>query len=184
LVMWNRRNAALNQEALSRLRAGAGDRVLDVGFGGGYLIDQLLKQKAVRHISGVDASAAMVEQCRRRFAGWIRSGALDLQCASVDSLPYPDGSFERVTSVNSLFFWEDLRPGLREIRRVLSSRGLLVLSYTSKHDLDKRGLASHGVRSFGEDEVARALGEEGFRDVQVERGRDRYREYLTVTATR
>jgi hypothetical protein len=66
----------------------------------------------------------------------------------------------------------------------LSPRGLLVLSYTAKDDLDKKGLSSHGVRSFGEDEVARVIGEEGFRDVLVERGRDRYRECIVVTATR
>jgi hypothetical protein len=41
-VLWNHRNAALNESALSRLRLEAGDRVLDVGFGGGYLIDKML----------------------------------------------------------------------------------------------------------------------------------------------
>jgi ubiquinone/menaquinone biosynthesis C-methylase UbiE len=181
-AMWNRRNAALNDGALIRLRLKANDQVLDVGFGGGYLIEKMLNKVTVGHVSGVDASAVMVEQCRRRFAQRIEAGVLDLHRAVVDSLPYPDECFHKVTSVNSLFYWQDFCRAIREIRRVLATDGLLVLAYTCKHDLDKRGLSSLGLRSFTDDEVARTLQEDGFYDVLVEREADKYRDYSIVTA--
>jgi ubiquinone/menaquinone biosynthesis C-methylase UbiE len=182
--IWNRRNKAPNDGALLRLRPGASDHVLEVGFGGGYLISQLLNEVTAGHVSGVDASAAMVERCSRRFAPRIEAGDLDLQCAMVDSLPYPDGRFDKATSVNALFFWPGFRQGIEEMRRVLSPTGLLVLAYTRKQDLDSRGLSSLGVRSFADDEVARTLEESGFREVLIEREYDKYRGYSIVTARR
>ena len=73
-ALWNRRNAALNDSALVSLRLNTSDRVLDVGFGGGYLIDKMLNKVAEGHVSGIDASAIMVEQCRRKFADPSRRG--------------------------------------------------------------------------------------------------------------
>jgi ubiquinone/menaquinone biosynthesis C-methylase UbiE len=181
-ALWNRRNVALNDGTLIRLRLNANDQVLDVGFGGGYLIEKMLKRMTAGHVSGVDASAVMVEQCRRRFARQIETGDLDLRCATVDSLPYPHEYFRKVSSINSLFYWPDFRRGIREIRRVLATDGLLVLAYTGKPDVDKRGWSSLGIRSFADNEVARTLQEDGFRDVHVEQETDQYRNYFIITA--
>jgi len=181
-ILWNRRNAALNESALIRLRLEAGDRVLDVGFGGGYLIDQMLAKIPKGHVSGIDASEVMVEQGRRRFAKPMAEKRLDLQCALADSLPYSNEHFHKVVSVNSLFYWPDLRKGLSEIYRVLTDKGVLVLVYTCRRDLDKRGFSSYGVRSFEDGEVTSVLRECGFRGSAVEREADRHREYSIIIA--
>jgi 2-polyprenyl-3-methyl-5-hydroxy-6-metoxy-1,4-benzoquinol methylase len=39
--VWNRRNAALNDMVLNLLSLQPIDRVLDVGFGGGYLLERM-----------------------------------------------------------------------------------------------------------------------------------------------
>ncbi len=181
-ILWNRRNAALNESALRRLRLEAGDRILDVGFGGGYLIDKMLAKITEGQVSGVDASPVMVEQGRRKFARAIAEKRIDLQCAFADSLPYSSEHFQKVVSVNSLFYWPDLRNGLSEIYRVLTDKGVLVLVYTCRRDLDKRGFSSYGVRSFEDAEVTSVLRECGFHDIAVGRESDRHREYSVARA--
>ena len=41
-----------------------GVRVLELGFGGGYLLNKLLKNPEVEFVAGVDVSPEMVEFCR------------------------------------------------------------------------------------------------------------------------
>lgn len=181
-ALWNRRNAALNEQALHRLQLDSADRILEVGFGGGYLLGRILTRVTQGHVSGVDRSTAIVGFSRRRFASSLAAGIIDLHCAGVDALPYPAGSFHKAVSVNSLFYWPDFRRGLREIHRVLMTGGLLVLVFTGQPDLDKRGLNPFGIRSFRDDEVGLVLGDAGFADIRVEHDTDRYRAFTLVTA--
>lgn len=180
--LWNRRNAALNDSALNRLGLKADDRALDVGFGGGYLIGRMLRLVHSGHVVGVDASALMVEQCGRKFSGQIKSGSLKLYCEMADSLPFEDGQFNKISSVNSLFYWPDVPRGIRELRRVSATGGLLVLAFTCKRDLDKRGFGPSGIRSVTADEVTAILRAEGYGEVVAEQEADRYREFVIVTA--
>lgn len=65
--LWNRRSAALNELTLARLALAETDRVLDVGFGGGYLLGKIIPQVKRGWVAGVDVSAALVENGRARY---------------------------------------------------------------------------------------------------------------------
>ncbi len=52
--VWNRRNRALNDSALKLLALKAGDDVLEVGFGGGYLFGQALARVTRGCVAGID----------------------------------------------------------------------------------------------------------------------------------
>jgi ubiquinone/menaquinone biosynthesis C-methylase UbiE len=96
-------------------------RVLDVGCGNGALLMQLGGR--VAHGVGVDASAGMIERARMRAAG-----RPELEFVRIDGpvLPFPDASFDVVTSLLS-FRYLDWDPIMNEIRRVLRPGGRLLV---------------------------------------------------------
>jgi ubiquinone/menaquinone biosynthesis C-methylase UbiE len=96
-------------------------RLLDVGCGNGALLLQLGAR--VAHGTGVDASAGMIERARARAAG-----APNLEFVRTDGpvLPFPDASFDVVTSLLS-FRYLDWDPVMNEIRRVLRPGGRLLI---------------------------------------------------------
>ncbi|MBN2055450.1 class I SAM-dependent methyltransferase [bacterium] len=181
--LWNRRNAALNEAALRSLHLEKEDRGLEVGYGGGgYLLGRMLKTVTEGTVVGVDVSPVMTAACARRLARETATGRLALMCAAVEMLPFQDHVFSRVCSVNSLFYWRNLREGLDELHRVLIPGGLLVLVFTEKGDLDGRGFGHFGVRSLSVDLVVQALYEAVFRDMTIDHAADRYRQFLVMTA--
>lgn len=95
--------------------------VLDVGCGNGALLLQLGAR--VARGTGVDASAAMVERARCRAAD---APHLDFVHVSGPVLPFPDASFDVVTSLLS-FRYLDWDPVMNEIRRVLRPGGRLLI---------------------------------------------------------
>jgi ubiquinone/menaquinone biosynthesis C-methylase UbiE len=99
------------------------DRVLEVGFGPGVVIQRLSKLASAGHVAGIDQSKEMVEQARARNANAIRSGHVDLRHGTVERLPFDDGSFDKALAINSMQVWLDASAGLREMRRVIKPGG-------------------------------------------------------------
>lgn len=182
--IWNRRNRALNDSALDLLALEPADDVLEVGFGGGYLLSQALARVTRGRVAGIDVSEAMTAHCRRRFRHELLAGRLQLESASVSQIPFSDCQFDRVFSVNSLFYWPDVPSGLRECWRVMRAGGTLVLVFTSSASLQGRSFARQGPELHDGPDVSRLLQDVGIRVTRVEEAADRHRSYWRVVGIR
>src|SRR5262249_27344166 len=90
-----RMNAKFGAWVIDLLHIAPNDKVLEVGFGPGVAIDRLSNLAAAGRVVGVDPSPEMVEQARARNVTAIRSGRVELQCGSVENLPFGDDSFDK-----------------------------------------------------------------------------------------
>ena len=91
-----------------------GRRILDAGCGSGPLFAALRDRGAM--VTGIDSSAAMLEQARRRLGA-----AADLRVADLASpLRFPDCTFDDVVASLVLHYLKDWGPALAELRRVLT----------------------------------------------------------------
>jgi hypothetical protein len=101
------------------------------------------------------------------------------------AIPYSDGHFSRVCTVNSIFYWGDCAKVFSEFWRVLDYTGLLVVVFTTPEDLRERsfaGFARQGLTLLTANEVRDLLEAAGFRDIRIVRSSDRYRKFDCVTA--
>jgi len=96
----------------------AGDRVLDVGCGKGFLVKDLMKVCPGLEAFGIDISEYAVMNCEPEVAG-------RLQVGDAMHLPFSDNSFEAVISINTIHNLE--RAGcihaLREMQRLAPGKG-------------------------------------------------------------
>lgn len=113
------RDSSYRRAALLALRAGAGDRVLDVGCGTGRNFP-LLAKSGVSRLSGCDISARSLAKAARRGASVAQADAA--------RLPYRDGAFDRVLCTYVLTSVDGWRGALDELVRVLRPGGRLVVS--------------------------------------------------------
>ena len=90
-----------------------GDRILDVGCGKGFLLFDLMQSCPGIEIVGIDVSRYAIEHSKEEIRPFLR------ECSAV-SLPFEDGSFDLVISLNTLhnLYCYDLYSALQEIERV------------------------------------------------------------------
>ncbi len=161
-----RETATANRIALDHLDVQDGDAVLEVGFGHGQTIREIARRVPTARISGVDPSDVMVRVARHKCRTY--AGRLDLRSGLAELLPFDDGVFDRVLSVHTTYFWPQLGPGLREIRRVLRDRGRFVLGFRPADDeLAAASLPASVYTLHSIEEMTSALLLSGFGNVSV-----------------
>jgi ubiquinone/menaquinone biosynthesis C-methylase UbiE len=182
-AVMNGGNKQVNLRSLEALEVEPGQRVLEVGFGGGATLEALIREKGCGYVGGLDASPEMVRAAERRFASWIAEGRMAVRQGTAESIPWGDAEFDRALSVNSLFYWPDPARGAREIRRVLRPGGTLVLGLRDKAALDKIGISSLGYWAPTEEEIKKLLAEAGFDRLSAQSHRDGARgDFIVIRA--
>lgn len=124
-----RETADANRVALDLLALDAGDRLLDVGCGHGAALRTAAEIVTEGFLAGVDHSEVMLRMAERGNALLIANGRMELKLADSRRIPYPDGRFNKAVSMHTIYFWAEPAAHLREISRVLSPGGRLVLGY-------------------------------------------------------
>lgn len=181
-AIWNRRNRALNDVAWSALNLAPSDRVLEVGFGGGYLLRRILEELSTGFLAGVDADQPLVNQAHKRYAQPIQVGRLDIQCAPAEALPFPDSKFNKVVSVNSILYWSDIPKALAEIQRVLERSGQLVLCFSDNRNLEPRSFDRRNINLVNDWEAHYLLERAGFYVTVVAHEQDAHRPFVCMLA--
>lgn len=104
----------------------AGRRVLDLACGTGY--GSAILGTAAAHVTGVDVSSVAIRIARKRY----KSQNVKFVIGDCFDLPFEDGSFDVVVANEMIEHVEDHDGLLREVRRVLADKGLLLVSTPNK----------------------------------------------------
>jgi ubiquinone/menaquinone biosynthesis C-methylase UbiE len=88
------------------------DLILDVGCGHGRILTELAARAPEGHVVGIDPSELMVEIAARRNRRLIEAERVDVVLATVESLPFPDGTFDMLC-VHVIYFWKALDVSVR-----------------------------------------------------------------------
>jgi SAM-dependent methyltransferase len=110
---------------LERARLAPGLRVLDLACGPGDTALTIARTVGpTGHVTASDLSPVMVATCRENAT---RAGMtnMDFAVADAESLPFPDASFDRITSRLGIMYFVDVQRALAQMKRVLRQNGAL-----------------------------------------------------------
>jgi arsenite methyltransferase len=153
----NRANAQSNQLVFSALDIAEDSRVLEIGFGGGDLLFKIVEAIGSGSVYGVDPSAAMLKMAEHKKRQCRNPLALQLQASRAESLPFDDAQFDRVCSVNTVYFWPDLGKCFSEMERISRVGGIVVIGLGSADRLQQAGYSDQGFILYSVDAVRQAL---------------------------
>ncbi len=121
------RDAELEQEhgdvarqVIAQLGIGPGMKVLDLGCGNGWATRLLARANAGVQAIGLDASPGMIARAEALHSNTIRAR---YDHGSFEELAFKDGEFDRVFSMEALYYARDLARSIAEIFRVLKPGG-------------------------------------------------------------
>lgn len=167
LSLFNQGNHALNLFMHRVLAPSQGENILEIGFGSGKWLPLLVKQVAPGKVVGVDFSPDLIKRAIRKFKSLVQTGQLEFRHASLSQLPFPDRSFHKICTANTLYFWPEPVKDMLELKRVLKPGGKLVIGFRTKEQMDKLPLTQYGFTKYTEQQAIELAKQAGFQQVEV-----------------
>lgn len=101
--------------------------ILDIGCGGGKLINYLSDTNKSYILHGIDHSAEMVKLSKKVNRKAINTNQVEILEDSVIELPFKDDVFDLVTAFETIQFWPDTDKAFSEVVRVLKKNGSFLI---------------------------------------------------------
>jgi ubiquinone/menaquinone biosynthesis C-methylase UbiE len=166
-MAWGHRGFYKNTARILDLQSN--DILLEVGFGSGMFIKKYASH--VSRISGLDYSEDMVKLASSINKDLIKSEKAEFKQGNISSLPWSDNTFSAVVGIETFFFWPKPEEALKEIFRVLSPSGRLVLEMAYNKDDGKdhtKTIEKHKLKLYSGEEMKTLLKKTGFSRISIE----------------
>src|SRR5690606_5227869 len=104
-VKMNESNAEMNRRAIEELNLTTNNHLLEIGMGNGLFVKEIYSKQEDIQYTGLDYSEQMVEEAIKINQQLINLGKVKFNLGTADQIPFHDNSFDKVLTVNTIYFW-------------------------------------------------------------------------------
>lgn len=119
----NKGHLLMTQTAIDSLKINPTDNILDIGCGGGNAVKIMSSLAFDGTVCGIDYSPLSVKSSVENNKRAINNKQVEIKQGTVSLLPYRKESFDIVTAIETIYFWENPEKDFREVYRVMKSGG-------------------------------------------------------------
>lgn len=131
--MMNEGNIEMTLSSIKALNIKDGDTVLELGHGNCGHLSKILNEANHIQYTGLEISETMKQQALLKNSEFISdSSTVRFNIYNGEDIPYESNAFNKIMTVNTIYFWTNPLHLFNEIYRVLKPDGLLVLSFAQK----------------------------------------------------
>ncbi len=168
----NKTNKHLTLLTYKQLNLQQTESVLEIGFGNGKLVPELLNINPNITINGIDFSEEMVQEAKLHNQQDVEQGKMFFETADLSTIPYSDNYFDCICTINTLYFWNDPANDILELKRVLKSGGKVAIGIRPKEEMKNLPFVNFGFQLYSKEEAMTLLEKAGFKTVSYHENLD------------
>lgn len=155
-------NKQMYNSAHELLELERNDNLLEIGFGNGQFIKDMCRRIDPGHYSGIDISDTMIKYAKRKNKSLVRSGKVSLIKSNANKLPFENDTFNKVLTINTIYFWDDPKGVMEEVKRVLRPKGRFVVSFNPKETMEGSEYVKEKFNLYNKEQVEHLFKHSGF----------------------
>ncbi len=163
----NEGNFHINLNTFEVLKVNKGDSILEIGMGNGFFVKNILSVDSSIKYTGCEFSEIMVEEACKHNRNFIASGNAEFLNADANELPFENETFDKVFSINTIYFWDNPQKVFGEIWRVLKSKGQVIISIRPKSIMENYPFVKYGFKTFSKDDLTEIIEKNNFKVIEI-----------------
>jgi len=128
--MMNETNISMTKESIKALHLKDNESILELGHGNAGHLPYLLDFADNIKYTGLEISETMKSEAENINSKYLSQA--NFQLYDGNRIPFENESFDKVMTVNTIYFWENPVEFFNEIYRVLKKDGSFVLTFAKK----------------------------------------------------
>ncbi len=173
--MMNVSNLKMIRHSIDLLDIADGDSILEIGHGNcGHLAYLLSKANDLRY-AGLEISGLMNSEAARINRELMETGRHCFILYDGHNIPYPDDTFDKAFTVNTLYFWEDAGRMLHELHRVMKPGGRLNVTFGQEHSMKQMPYTRFGYTLYDTEKLLDIARQTPFTVINIANGTEAIR---------
>ncbi|WP_312394679.1 class I SAM-dependent methyltransferase [Chryseobacterium sp.] len=163
--MMNATNIGMTLESIKTLLIEDDETVLEIGHGNAAHVKSILNKAQNVKYTGIDISETMHNEAKRLNEEFKNQADFVLYEGS--KLPFEDKIFDKIFTVNTVYFWEKPIEYLNEIYRVLKDNGTFVLTFGQRNFMEKLPFTEYDFTLYNTDEMEETVSKSHFKRMKI-----------------
>tara|TARA_R110000850_G_scaffold30630_1_gene84144 strand:+ start:16119 stop:16784 length:666 start_codon:yes stop_codon:yes gene_type:complete len=139
------------------------DTVLEIGPGAAAHVPSVLNTAKNISYHGLDISELMVQEAQKINAGNISKKSAFFHLYDGTHIPLPDALFDKVMTVNTIYFWEHPDKLLKEIKRVMKPEAVFCICFGKKKFMEQLPFTKYGFKLYSSEKAQELITNAGFK---------------------
>lgn len=163
--MMNATNIGMTLESIHALLIEDDEHILEIGHANaGHLKTILSKAKNLKY-TGIDISETMHNEAEKINSEF--KDQADFVLYEGKKLPFEDDFFDKIFTVNTVYFWEKPVEYLNEVYRVLKDNGTFVLTFGQRDFMETLPFTKYNFKLYNNDEMEELISESHFKRMKI-----------------
>ncbi|WP_042720570.1 class I SAM-dependent methyltransferase [Flavobacterium sp. B17] len=163
--MMNDTNIGMTLESIQALLIEDNENILEIGHGNAGHVESILnKAQNIKYI-GIDISETMHNEARKLNKPF--KDKADFVLYEGEKLPFEDKIFDKIFTVNTVYFWKNPVQYFNEIYRVLKDNGTFVLTFGQRDFMEKLPFTQFGFTLYNTDEMEEIVSQSHFKRMKI-----------------
>lgn len=163
--MMNATNIGMTLESIKTLLIEDNEAVLEIGHGNADHVKSIVNKAQNIHYTGIDISETMHYEAKRLNEEFKNQAEFVLYEGK--KLPFEDKTFDKIFTVNTVYFWEEPVVFLNEIHRVLKDNGTFVLTFGQRNFMEKLPFTQFDFILYNTDEMEQTVSKSNFKRMKI-----------------
>ncbi|MFP3596648.1 class I SAM-dependent methyltransferase [Chryseobacterium sp. SIMBA_029] len=163
--MMNATNIGMTLESIRTLLIEDNEHILEIGHGNaGHLKNIISVANNIRY-TGIDISETMHQEAKSLNKAFENQA--DFVLYEGKKLPFQDKTFDKICTVNTVYFWEEPVEFLNEIYRVLKDDGTFVLTFGQRDFMETLPFTEYNFTLYNNDEMEDVVSKSHFKRMKI-----------------